>query len=339
MRITVTGSEGRVGREVVRQLHALGHEVTGVDIRAAAPGGPGAWRFIRTDLLDAQTAVDAVSDADVVVHLAAFMSWDPKDAGRLFTANVQASFTLLDAVRSTGGASLVVASSGEVYPEGAPQYLPIDERHPREPRSAYGMTKLLLEDMTWFFARAYGIQATVIRLPHTQDAAELLDPASPFSGPRFFLRSKIAQQRAFGNDKVAGLLSEFDDGSEQLLLSRGADGEPYRMPIADTRDTAAGIVAAVTRREARGQTIALGPDAATDFATALPLMSEITGLRVVDLRLPGPAVSYAVDISLARQLLGFTPRHDFGSMLREAGQAYYSRLAASGEATHERSTS
>jgi UDP-glucose 4-epimerase len=267
------------------------------------------------------------------------MSWAPKDANRLFTANVRASFTLLSAVQTAGCAGVVVASSGEVYPEGAPQYLPINERHPREPRSAYGMTKLLLEDMTWFFARAHGIAATVIRLPHTQDAAELLDPDSPFSGPRFFLRPKIAQQRAFGNDKVISLLSELDDGSEQLLLSRGADGTPYRMPIADTRDTAAGIVAAVTRPQARGHTIALGPDQATDFAAVLPPMSEITGLRVADVRLPGPAVSYAVDISLARRLLGFTPRHDFGSMLREAGEAYHRRLAAAGEATYKRSTS
>jgi UDP-glucose 4-epimerase len=226
-----------------------------------------------------------------------------------------------------------------VYPEGAAQYLPIDERHPREPRSAYGMTKLLLEDMTWFFARAYEIGATVIRLPHTQDAAELLDPDSPFSGPRFFLRPKIAQQRAFGNDKVVALLSAFDDGSERLLLSRGADGTPYRMPIADTRDTAEGIVAAVIRPEARGHTIALGPAEATDFAAALPRMREITGLRVADVELPGPAVSYTVDTSLARRLLGVTPHHDFDSMLREAGQAYHSKLAATGEATQERSTS
>jgi UDP-glucose 4-epimerase len=339
MRITVTGSQGRVGREVVRQLLALGHEITGVDLREPEPGAPAATHFVKTDLLDQETAASAVSGADIVVHLAAFMSWNPKDAGRMFTANVQASFTLLSAVRSAGRAGLVVASSGEVYPEGAPQYLPIDERHPREPRSAYGMTKLLLEDMTWFFARAYGIPATVIRLPHTQDAVELLDPGSPMSGPRFFVRPKIAQQRAFGNDKVVSLLSEFDDGSDQLLLTRGAAGEPYRMPIADTRDTAAGIVAAITRPEARGHTIALGPEEATDFATALPLMSEITGLRVIDVKLPGAAVSYTVDISLARRLLGFSPQHDFGSMLREAGQAYHRRLAATGEATYERSTS
>jgi UDP-glucose 4-epimerase len=339
MRITVTGSQGRVGREVVRRLHTLGHEVTGVDIREPEPGAPDVTRFVRTDLLDPDAAASAVSGADIVVHLAAFMSWAPHDAARLFTANVQASFTLLSAVQSAGCTGLVVASSGEVYPEGAPQYLPIDERHPREPRSAYGMTKLLLEDMTWFFARAHGIPATVIRLPHTQDAVELLDPDSPMSGPRFFLRPKIAQQRAFGNDMVVSLLSEFDDGSPQLLLSRGADGTPYRMPIADTRDTAAGIVAAVSRPEARGHTIALGPDQATEFAAALPLMSEITGLRVVDVRFPGSAVSYSVDISLARRLLGFAPRHDFASMLREAGEAYHRRLAATGEANHERSTS
>ena len=73
--------------------------------------------------------------------------------------------------------------------------------------------------------------------------------------------------------------------------------------------------------------------------SGLPPMSEVTGLPIVDVRLPGPAVSYTVDISLARRLLGFAPRYDFASMLREAGEAYHNRLAPSGEAAHERSTS
>jgi UDP-glucose 4-epimerase len=339
MRITVTGSQGRVGRHVVRRLVDLGHEVTGVDLREPDPATPTGAGFVRTDLLDPATAESSVADADVVVHLAAAMSWNKADTEKLFTANVQGGFTLLNAVQATSRAHLVVASSGEVYPENAPRYLPIDERHPREPRSPYGMTKLLLEDMVWFFSRTYDMPATVIRLPHTQDAAELLDPASPFSGPRFFLRSKIEQQRTFGNDKVVELLRAFDDGSEQLLLSRGADGTPYRMPIADTRDTAAGIVAAVTRTEARGHTIALGPEQAVDFPAALARMSEITGLKVVEADLPGAAVSYSVDISLARELLGFAPRHDFDSMLRDAGEVYHRRLSAPTQAASERNNS
>jgi UDP-glucose 4-epimerase len=339
MNVTVTGSEGRVGREVVRQLLGLGHEVTGVDLREPADALPVGMTFVRTDLLDPDVAAEAVTGADVVVHLAAFMSWNQADAQKLFTANVQAGFTLLDAVRRTSRADLVVASSGEVYPEGAPQYLPINEKHPREPRSQYGMTKLLLEDMVWFFARAYGIPSTVIRLPHTQDAVELLDPASAFSGPRFFLRPKIEQQRAFGNTAVVDLLGVLDDGSDKLLLTRGADGAPYRMPIADTRDTAAGIVAATSSARARSHTIALGPDHPVDFPIAVQRMSEITGLPVVAVDLPGPVVSYTVDISLARELLDFCPRHDFDSMLLEAGQAFHRRRASNGQPADQRSTS
>lgn len=333
MHVTVTGSQGRVGREVVRLLLADGHEVAGVDLREPAGDLPPRMRFHLTDLLDPSAAAEAVADADAVIHLAALMSWRPADGAKLFRANVDAGFVLLDAVRSTSRADLVIASSGEVYPEGAPRYLPIDEKHPREPRSTYGMTKLLLEEMTWFFSRSYDIPATVIRLPHTQDASELLDPKSPFSGPRFFLRSKIEQQRSFGNEQLAVSLSAKDNGQEQLLLTRGSDGTPYRMPIADTRDTAAGIVAAVTRRQARGRTIALGPDRPVDFIPALAMMSELTGLPVVEVALPGPAVSYTVDISLARTLLDFAPRHGFDSMVREAAESYQHRLAGSGRAT------
>jgi UDP-glucose 4-epimerase len=323
--VAVTGADGRVGRLVVSELVQAGYRVRGLDLR---PGSGPAAEYVIGDLADEQTAAAFVKGADVVVHLAALMSWQEADAAALFNANVNATFRLLEAVRAAGGAEIILASSGEVYPELSPRYLPINEDHPRLPLSHYGMTKLLTEEMVWFYARSYGMAATVLRFPHTQDASELLDPDSVFSGPRFFLTRKLHQQRQLGNDEVAALLEGYASGTERLLLSRDVHGAPWRMPIGDTRDTAAGVVLAVACAQARGETIALGPAESASFDTLVPRMGELTGLDYIDMRLPGPAPDYTVDISKAGRVLGYAPAYTLDRMLDEAAAAYHERQAA-----------
>jgi UDP-glucose 4-epimerase len=319
--VLVTGAQGRIGRTLSKSLRAAGYQVRGID-RVTSDGDPEA---VVADLGDERAMSAIVSGVDIVVHLAAFMSWREQDAAAVFRSNVDATFTLFEAVRSNGGAEVIVASSGEVYPESAPRHLPIDETHPTEPRTHYGMTKLLVEHMAWFYARRYGLPVTVLRFPHTQDATELLDPDSPMSGPRFFLSRKLEQQRQFGNSAAVEVLERYDNGAERLLLSRGADGTAYQMPICDTRDTVTGIVAAITRSAARGETIALGPPDSIAFDVAVPKMSALTGLDYVDVCLPGPAVHYALDLSKASRILGFEPIYDFDKMLAEAADAYHRR--------------
>jgi len=323
--VAVTGADGRIGRRVVGQLAEAGYRVRGLDRR---PGSQQA-EYIVGDMVDDDALASLVRGADVVVHLAALMSWNPADATAVFDANATATFRVLEAVRAAGGAEIILASSGEVYPEMAPAYLPIDEDHPRRPRSHYGMTKLLSEDMAWFYARSYDMPATVLRFPHTQEAAELLDPRSVFSGPRFFLRQKLEQQRRLGNAEAVELLQPHDDGTERLLLSRSGDGTPYQMPIGDSRDVAAGVVLAVSSPHARGQAIALGPAQPAAFDVVVGRMSELTGLEYVDVRLPGPAPHYSVDISRARRVLGYDPIYTVDRMLGEAASAYRKRQAAS----------
>jgi UDP-glucose 4-epimerase len=322
--VAVTGADGRIGRHVVRQLAEAGYRVRGLDRR---PGSEAA-EYVVGDMADEQALAALLTSADIVVHLAALMSWAESDAAAVFDANITATFRLLEAVRTAGGAEIILASSGEVYPEMAPSYLPIDEDHPRRPRSLYGITKLLDEEMAWFYARRYGMPTTVLRFPHTQDAAELLDPGSVFSGPRFFLHQKVQQQRALGNTETAAVLERYDDGRERLVLSRCPDGTPYQMPIGDARDVATGVVLAVSSQQARGQTIALGPAEAAAFDVIVPRMSELTGLDYVDVRIPGTGPHYSVDISKARRVLGYEPAHPIGRMLEDAASAYHQRQAA-----------
>lgn len=325
-RILVTGSAGRVGSKLVRRLLDAGREVTGFDLRPAGIEHP-AYREVLGGFDDRAAAKDAVGGAGAILHLGAFMSWLPADGDRLFRANVEGTRVLLEEAARVKPRRLVFASSGEVYPENVPDYLPLDEDHPLKPRSPYGLSKLLGEELVRFFERVSGTPATILRFSHTQDAAELLDPESVFSGPRFFLHPKIRQQESLGNTAAVAVLKQADDGREALVLSRNEAGRPFQMHITDTRDMVDGILLALDHEAAAGRTYNLGATEPVDFAAALPGMAELTGLPLKTIDLPGSGVFYRTSNARIRTELGYEPRWTFDRMIEEAAQARAKRTS------------
>jgi UDP-glucose 4-epimerase len=324
--ILVTGSAGRVGSRVARELLSSGHRVTGFDLRASGIDHP-ALREVLGGFDDRAAAREAVQGTDAILHLGAFMSWLPADRDKLFQANVEGTRVLLEEAAAAAPKRLVFASSGEVYPENVPDYQPIDEEHPLKPRSPYGLSKLLGEEIVRFFERTSGTPATILRFSHTQDASELLDPGSFFSGPRFFLQPKIRQQEGFGNAAAVSALRAIDDGSETLVLSRNEAGRPFRMHITDTRDMVAGILLALTDERAAGRSYNLGATAPVDFAVALPKMAKLTGLPLKTIDLPGDGVFYETSNARIRTELGYEPQWTFERMIGEAAQARVKRAS------------
>jgi UDP-glucose 4-epimerase len=316
MHVLVTGCAGRIGQRVVAKLLAQGDSVTGLDLQPQAIDHPH-YDAIVGGFENPRLAAKAVKHVDAVVHLGALMSWLPADSARVMAANATGSLPLLSAAAAAGVKRFILASTGEVYPEGRPRYLPIDEEHPREPVSAYGLSKLLTEESALFFHRTQGLPVTILRFAHTQDAAELLDPESFFSGPRFYLRAKIRQQDAFGNKKALAVLEPLDDGAEKLLVQCSETGKPYRMMIADARDIAEGVLLALDSPEAIGATINLGPDAPIAFDDAVECLRRALDLPVVRANMPGPPVDYETSNAKAKALLGFAPKWTFEAMVED----------------------
>jgi UDP-glucose 4-epimerase len=327
MRVLVTGAAGRIGRHVVRLLSTRGHHVRSLDQRPSDTG-----EVMVGSLLDPADVRTATLGVDAVVHLAALMTWDPGAEDALFEQNVSATYRLLRALPA-GLARFVFASSGEVYPERKPAYLPIDEDHPLAPDNAYGLSKLLGEEMVRQRMRV-GLKATIVRLAHTQAAEELLDPASAFSGPRFFVTPRIRLLESLpptpAITEALRRLREVQEPGDQLLLACSAEGVPYRMGICDARDAAAGIVLALEHPRAEGGVFNIGPKSSVDFGDIVPLMGKLSGLPVVKVSLPLPAYRYETSIARARQVLGYEPRHTVEQMIQEAAAARAARSRASG---------
>ncbi|EHK75723.1 Nucleoside-diphosphate-sugar epimerase [Sinorhizobium meliloti CCNWSX0020] len=326
MKVLVTGSAGRVGAFVVRRLIAGGHQVRGFDLRSAGIEDRGFDEVIGA-FDDREAAIRACEGTDAVLHLGAFMSWLASDRDKLFRANVEGTRIVLEAAAAAKVGRFVFASSGEVYPENKPEFQPITEDHPKKPLSPYGLTKLLGEELVTFQGRVSSMETVILRFSHTQNASELLDPESFFSGPRFFLRPKIKQQENLGNKAAADLLRAADPGRPALVLTRNEEGRPFRMHITDTRDMAQGVLLALTHQKAAGGIFNLGATEPVDFAEILPVMAQKIGLPLLTVDLPGPGVWYHTSNQRMRETLGFEPDWPIMRMLDEAVAEWTTRQA------------
>ncbi|MCX6178208.1 MAG: UDP-glucose 4-epimerase GalE [Chlorobiales bacterium] len=100
---------------------------------------------------------------DGCVHLAAL-----KAAGQSMLkpetyseANIAGTINILNQAAASGITRLIFSSSAAVY--GSPQYLPIDEDHPKDPENFYGFTKLEIERLLAWYDRLKGMRYAAIR--------------------------------------------------------------------------------------------------------------------------------------------------------------------------------
>jgi len=319
MKIAVTGASGRVGRAVTALLAEAGHTVLGLDLVPPREPVAGA-EYLVGDLADLPVADPRLAGVEAVAHLGAYMSWNPDDAEKVFDANVSATMRLIRAL-GPSVRRFVLASTGEVYPENAPAYQPLDEDHPRMPTTWYGESKVLAEELVAFAGRTNGWDTVVLRFSHTQDPAEILDPDSFFSGPRFFASRRIARERAAGNTDVVAALEPYAGDDSTLLVASRADGAPVQMGILATPDLAAGVVLALEAQTTGHEVIGLGPDEPTDLGVFARELAEAAGLRTVEVTLPVTAPSYSTSNAKARELLGFRPQIGRAEFVRRAVEA------------------
>lgn len=167
MKLVVIGGSGFVGSHLIKRASDIGHDVINLDIVPLQGDPLPNVRFVRADITN-QAVMSSLfnkdlKDIDVVIHLAA-LSREAESLSRAeeyFAVNVQGTFNLLRAVVNSNATKLIFASSYLVY--GNPQYLPVDELHPLNPRSFYATTKVEGEILCNSFKRLYGLDTTTLR--------------------------------------------------------------------------------------------------------------------------------------------------------------------------------
>lgn len=153
-KVLVTGSDGRIGRVVVRELQEHGYEITPADLQPTQP-----WLTQLINFEDLGQVIGIMHGHDAVIHLAAIPSPVRHTAEVVFRNNVIAHFNVLEAATILGIKNVVTASSlsalGYAYRHRHfnPVRIPIDETHPLLSQDTYGLSKMVGEELCEGFLR------------------------------------------------------------------------------------------------------------------------------------------------------------------------------------------
>jgi len=292
MKTIVTGGAGRLGRYVIEELLGHGVEVAAIDVEKPAATK---CEFIAADLMNVDKLRNIFAGAEAVVHLArrrflytengydaASGTWKtPNVAGdaERFNDNTAMHYNALATAAEVGVRKVVCGSSlavyGFYYPSVtlAPEYVPIDEKHPRRPHDPYGLSKLVGEHMCDAFSRKAGLRIASLR----------------FSGIYAPENARVLAER------------------RKNPLVRGAGA---LWSYVDVRDAAAACRCALEADFSGHESFNIcAPATIMDEPTAELVRRFWPQAKNIDARLEGTASGYAT--AKAERLLGFTARRRF----------------------------
>ena len=153
MKVLVTGGAGYIGSHVVMLLCDEGHDVVVLDDLSLGTKEAVDKRalFIEGSILNNDDLSRSLSDVKIVIHLAAYKSAGEsmQDPQKYSQNNVLGSKRLISAMIENKIKNIIFSSSAAVY--GAPEYLPLDEKHPLKPINHYGYTKLQTEKTIYLY--------------------------------------------------------------------------------------------------------------------------------------------------------------------------------------------
>ena len=262
--VVVTGADGFIGSHLTELLLEQGYSV-----RALAQYNSfnfNGWlegnnhpnlQIVSGDVRDSDFCRELTRGAGTVFHLAALIaipySYVAPDS--YVDTNIKGTLNMCQAARDFGVDRIIVTSTSEVY--GTARYVPIDEKHPRQPQSPYSATKIGADAIAKSFYNAFDLPLVIAR---------------PFNtyGPRQSARAIIPT-----------IIGQIANGAREIKVG---DLTPTR-DFNYVRDTARGFVALANADGIEGRDI--------NIATG----TEVSMLETLETiaRLMGSDVKYVVD--------------------------------------------
>jgi UDP-glucose 4-epimerase len=277
--VLITGGAGMIGSTIAHLAVSQGARVTVLDAMLPMYGGnlfnlkeiEDRLDFIRGDIRDPELLNRVVPGFDHIFSLAGQVSYVDSNLDPLLDLdiNCKGHLLFLEACRRLNPrARVLFASSRFVY--GRIESNPVNEDHPFNCLSIYGIHKLAGEKYYRFYQEAYGLPAVSVRI------------ANPY-GPRQQMKhSKYGIVNWFIRLALEGKpLTVFGDGSQ-------------RRDYVFVEDLAEAAVALMLAPGTAGQTYNLGSGTGTPFLEMARLVAEMVPGTEVKL-VPWPADRYFVE--------------------------------------------
>lgn len=293
-KVVVTGADGFIGSHLTEALLAEGYEV-----RALAQYNSfnnwghlegikhGNLEVVTGDVRDAAFCRHLLKGADTVMHLAALIAipYSYIAPESYVDTNVKGTLNICQAALDLGLERVLVTSTSEVY--GTARYVPIDEKHPRQPQSPYSASKIGADAIAKSFHNAFGLPLTIVR---------------PFNtyGPR-------QSARAF----IPTVITQIAAGERKIKVG---DLSPTR-DFNFVTDTAAGFIAIARNNETIGRELNIATGTEVSMRETLDTVARIMGADVewvTDPQRLRPSNSEVFrlcgDSSELRRMTGWAPR-------------------------------
>ncbi len=166
MKVLVIGGAGYIGSHVVCELMKAGHKVTVFDNLSTGtrvnlfPEN----EFIHGDFLNLTDLDNAFSGGfDAFIHLGASkaVGESMENPEKYSRNNIIGSLNILNMAVKHKCLYMIFSSSAAIF--GMPEYLPIDEKHPKKPINYYGFTKLEIERFMKWYDKLKGLRFAALR--------------------------------------------------------------------------------------------------------------------------------------------------------------------------------
>lgn len=258
--VAVTGADGFIGSHLVEALLAKGYKVRALSQYNSFNN----WGWLEEiypakgldiwcgDVRDPEFCRKFIDGADTVFHLAALIaipySYIAPDS--YVDTNIKGTLNICQASKDHGNQRVLVTSTSEVY--GTARYVPIDEKHPKQPQSPYSATKIGADAIALSFHNAFDLDVTIVR---------------PFNtyGPRQSARAIIPT-----------IISQIASGAHEIKVG---DLTPTR-DFNYVSDTCNGFIEIANSKATKGLEVNIATGKETSMETVLKTIERLMGADV-----------------------------------------------------------
>jgi GDP-L-fucose synthase len=300
--VAVTGGAGFLGRVVVQALDELG-------------GAVQTFRSTEHDLRDPQAAREAVDGAQVVVHLAARVGgigFNRRFPGPLASENLVIGANVFEQSRQAGVEKLVAACTVCAYPKFTPVPFFEDDLwngYPEESNAPYGLAKKMLLVLSDAYRRQYDFNSCA------PIVANLYGPNDNFDLEDSHVIAAMVRKFVEARDR---------DESEVVLWGTGSPSREFLY----VDDAVRALILAAEKLET-SEPVNIGTGRETrirDLAETICSLSGYEGNIVWDSSRPDGQPTRYLDVTKARELLGFEAEVELGDGLRRTIESFEQQL-------------